>query len=549
MDNTFRDDEHHTIIRLALEHTAIIRAIIYFFDYPLYHQEIAYLVALAYVTDELPAFPYIRPMDGDISTLFRIVYPQIPTFFKSVGSWTLGWSETSSKWDLKQEVVINFLRQLLDNPNPRPISKTQKFSLADPGVKGRMWVADVDIPKPAEDNFRQIVFSCIDAMKQSNKETYYPAESCRISAEWTGYRANVAEGYRREAPHNPAETYKNILAGTTNQGVVLYQHGGAHFMMSAASHRLVVSRLCKKFGGRALSINYRLCPQNPFPSALMDALMAYIYLLYPPEGALHEPVPAEMIVLAGDSAGGHQSFSLLQLLLQINRMSAAGSLPKTIKVYGQDVSLPLPLPAGVAGSSPWLDITRCLPSLEKNAKYDYLPPPSKMDHKTYPPDEIWPANPPREDLFCNGNILCHPLVSPLAAKDWTGSPPIFFGLGEEMLADENAVIARRLIQQGIKVRWEQFEAQCHCFGMIFEGNPAAKMFMDGWSKAIKDMIESPSALQTQGTFIYAKTLVRENVDPARVIEMSDEEVYRTMNDARDKKIAGLRGEAEVLPML
>ena len=47
-------------------------------------------------------------------------------------------------------------------------------------------------------------------------------------------------------------------------------------------------------------MRYRLAPQHPFPSALLDALVSYFTLLYPPPGSIHEAVPASDIVFGGD---------------------------------------------------------------------------------------------------------------------------------------------------------------------------------------------------------------------------------------------------------
>lgn len=47
----------------------------------------------------------------------------------------------------------------------------------------------------------------------------------------------------------------------------------------------------------ALSIDYRLAPEHPFPAPLDDCVAAYKHLL-------DEGYPAENIVVAGDSCGG-----------------------------------------------------------------------------------------------------------------------------------------------------------------------------------------------------------------------------------------------------
>jgi acetyl esterase/lipase len=65
-------------------------------------------------------------------------------------------------------------------------------------------------------------------------------------------------------------------------------------------------------------------------------------------------------------------------------------------------------------------------SCEENAKFDYIPTPSAHpDGMAFPICEIWPASPPRKNFFAEDEMLCHPLVSPLGARDWSGAPPMW----------------------------------------------------------------------------------------------------------------------------
>ena len=114
--------------------------------------------------------------------------------------------------------------------------------------------------------------------------------------------------------------------------------------MDPCTHRVPVSHLSKLTSAPVLSVRYRLAPQHPFPSAIVDALVAYFSLLAPPPGSLHDPVPAKKIVLSGDSAGGNLSLALLQTLLSLRRVCP------TVRFHGKEV--PIELPAGVATISP-----------------------------------------------------------------------------------------------------------------------------------------------------------------------------------------------------
>lgn len=170
---------------------------------------------------------------------------------------------------------------------------------------------------------------------------------------------------------------------------------------------------------------------------------------------MHEAIPAEKIIFGGDSAGGNLSFALLQLLLQLHRSSEG--IP-VVRFHGRDVHIPLP--AGVSANSGWFDISRAMPSIVGNAKYDYLPP---ANHDSvgiganFPKDSIWPQNPPRGDLFCDLSLLDHPLVSVVVAESWKTSCPLWMCTGQEMLGDEDVLVAARAAGQGVKVHFEQYE--------------------------------------------------------------------------------------------
>lgn len=542
----------------------------------------------------------------DLSPLgfLRLSLPKVPLLAKSALLHTLWLSPTSTKVDLKTELVVAFIRSLLDSPTPNPISKQQAFSLKDPGIKGRMWVSKVTFPAPVESQEQDVLAlltRAIDDLKNMPNQQYTIPEVLPVEAEWTGYRPNVHKD--RERPClSEQEHYENLMNDTTSDVTILYFHGGAHYMMDPATHRPTCARLAQLTGGRCLSVRYRLAPQNPFPAALLDGLIAYLSLLRPPPGSLHKPVPASKIIFAGDSAGGNICFALLQLLLQINRTSSASNSsspnPSSFSFHANAHSLPLsiPLPAALACTSPWLDTSRSLPSITTNAPYDYLPAPL-TPHRiaTFPTCPLWPTTPPRGDLYSDLSMLTHPLVSPLAARteSWRGSPPVWFGLGEEMLADEMKVVAARIATGyggggggggGVVpvVRWEQYEGQCHCFGQIFEslGSVPAQRMMRSWAAFCRDAVDGTVSgteaeanaeanakvkgqteghadgqrqgqrQGTKGLFIRGKACDSETeVDVRTLSPFSDEDVLYAMRKAQKAREGGREGEAKILPRL
>jgi acetyl esterase/lipase len=433
------------------------------------------------------------------------------------------------------------------NSTPTPISKMQRLTTRDPGVKGKVWVSKVKFNVPEEDDVRQLLFQAIDDMG-TGQETWTKPAARPLEAEWNGYRSGAKPDEPEPVDMSEAEKYQNLMKETSSKVTILYFHGGAMYLLDPATYRGTTSRLAKETGGRVFNVRYRLSPQNPFPAALLDCFTAYLSLLYPPPGAVHDAVPASQIVFGGDSAGGTCCTALLQLLLQIHRSSSA----PTVRFHGQTVDIPLP--AGLALTSPWLDISRALPSIEAGTTYDYLPPPSLTSKREFPAETgIWPADPPRADLYCDASLLLHPLVSPLAAQDWAGAPPLFFSVGQEMLRDEDAVLARQAAEQGVSVRWREFEAMPHCFAMLLEHVSGAPVHYTEFAAFCRDVVEG-RPVETEGVLFVAKTMERRSVDVRGVTGITEEEVRRYMQEAKgrieEKMRRGMGSvSAESRPML
>jgi acetyl esterase/lipase len=463
------------------------------------------------------------PLDAARFLIFRI-----PLVLKTALFHLLKLSPTSTKWDLRTALTVTIIRDVLCNSPPSTISMQQRSTIQDPGVKGRMWVSRATIPAPPEGAIRDVLTQAIRALGTGDEEYLTPALA-PVTAEWTGYRASVPHN-APEPSISEADKYKCLMEETTTDVTLLYFHGGSYYLMDPCSHREVVASYAKLTGGRVLSVRYRLAPQNPFPSALLDALVVYLSLLYPPEGALHSPVPPSHIVFGGDSAGGNLATVLLQTILQLHRGTPDGDSPVVI-FHGKPVKVPLP--AGIALGSPSLDITRSMQSSKTHAQYDYLPPPS-INPANSPPCNIWPANPPRADLFCEGSALCHPLVSPVAAPSWRGSPPIFVSCGEELLTDECKVFAQKAARQGVTVVWEQYEAMPHCFAHILQGTLTSSQSLESYASFVTRAVQNPSEITTKGTFFAAKSLESSSVDVCNLNDTSEEDVLEGLKHAQDK---------------
>ncbi len=470
--------------------------------------------------DDGPSTP-VADLDSDNKAITLTLLPRIPLILRVILFHMLGISEQSKYLDLRTEVITRVMQSYMC-AEPISISKAQQRLTVDLEIKGRVWISKYACPAPTDTGIQDAIASAIDGLWEptADSTTFRPRmpKVVPVEAEWTGCRAGVANDARLPKI-SQQERYDEMMKGVTSPTTFLYFHGGAFWLMDPATHRMTTKQLAKRSGGRCYSVRYRLAPQNPFPSALMDALISYLTLLYPPPGAFHETVPAEHIVFAGDSSGGNLALSLLQTLLQLQRQGTP--------VFWQGEARTVPLPAGVAVNSPWMDITHSSPSCETNAAFDYLP--SLKTQLSFeqrrPRCAAWPASPPRHMIYAEDDMVIHPLVSPLLAKSWKGAPPLWICTGKELLEDEDKFTAARFYEDGAPVVFEEYEGMPHCFALLFAQIPEGKRCLEGWAGFGKRVVEGRREdNESRFTMIKAITLREVEVEFEGLKPYSMEEI-------------------------
>lgn len=88
----------------------------------------------------------------------------------------------------------------------------------------------------------------------------------------------------------------------TDAVTMLYFHGGGFVFGDLDSHDDVCADICSAAGIRVVSVDYRLAPEHPHPSAYEDALAAFRWL----------EARGDHVVLAGESAGGSLAAAVAQ---------------------------------------------------------------------------------------------------------------------------------------------------------------------------------------------------------------------------------------------
>ncbi|MGP3536425.1 alpha/beta hydrolase [Microbacterium sp. RD1] len=198
-------------------------------------------------------------------------------------------------------------------------------------------------------------------------------------------------------------------AGPRRPGTILYFHGGAWSLGAPETSLAVTGNLVARSGISALSVEYQLAPENPFPAAIEDGLTAYRALL-------DENVDPAHIVLAGDSAGG--------------------SLALTTLLKARDAGLPLP--AAVTAFSPALDLTFSGESMDAKSGIDPI----------FTRESLTPAM----RMYVGSADARDPLLSPALFADLTGVPPMLLQVGgNEVLLDDSARMAARAVAAGVDV--------------------------------------------------------------------------------------------------
>lgn len=102
-------------------------------------------------------------------------------------------------------------------------------------------------------------------------------------------------------------------------GVVLYLHGGGYVLGSPRSARPTCAVLSHHAQVPVFAAGYRRAPEHTHPAAFEDIAAAHRWLR-------DQGVPAERVVLAGDSAGAHLALSLALDLVAQGEPAPAGLL-------------------------------------------------------------------------------------------------------------------------------------------------------------------------------------------------------------------------------
>jgi len=223
------------------------------------------------------------------------------------------------------------------------------------------------------------------------------------------------------------------IADVEPGGTIFHIHGGGFALGSAGGSAGLASSLARKTGMRAVSVDYRLAPEHPYPAALQDVTAAYRALVEQADSADH-------IVVSGESAGGNLAIELL----------IAGKKEGLI------------MPAAALLFSPMTDLTVTGSSYSGKAHVD--PAISAQAIRTRAAD------------YLAGTDPADPLVSPIFA-DLSGLPPLLIQAGShEVLLDDATHLAVKAAADDVAVILDITPGVPHVFqafaALLEEGDAA-----------------------------------------------------------------------------
>jgi acetyl esterase/lipase len=230
---------------------------------------------------------------------------------------------------------------------------------------------------------------------------------------------------------------------------VLHIHGGGYIAGSAADSRRDIQELAANHNCVAISVDYRLAPETPFPGSLEDN---YVALLWMYSNAAELGIDRRRIAIKGESAGGGHAAALA--IAARDR----GEVPLCLQV------LIYPMLDDRTGST--------------------MPGPPYIGHY------IWTA---ASNRFGWTSLLGKPAGSaqppagsvPALIENLAGLPPAWIGVGSvDLFANEDVEYARRLLQAGVSTELHIVPGGYHGFDILVPQAPLSVAFAGGWNAAL-----------------------------------------------------------------
>jgi epsilon-lactone hydrolase len=212
--------------------------------------------------------------------------------------------------------------------------------------------------------------------------------------------------------------------------VMIYMHGGAFTLLSAASSLNIACLMAERTGLRLVSVDYPLAPGGNYYSMSGALLIVWDYLIAKGYGP-------DDIILFGDSAGGN-----LVLVSALRLMKERATAPAALILW-----------------SPWADLSA------KGDSYAWL---SDQDPLLCYPNILLPS----VKAYAGERDLTHPELSPVFADYPEGFPPCLIQAGtRDILLSGFIQLYQKMNVNGNKAELDLYEGLPHDFQVQLPDTP------------------------------------------------------------------------------
>jgi len=274
----------------------------------------------------------------------------------------------------------------------------------------------------------------------------------------------VQQGFARPLLPAPVVTKRSIPGPKGSPDVVVYiagakageakpamlhMHGGGYVAGSAEASRRDMQDLAAAHNCVAISVEYRLAPETPFPGSLEDNYAALQWMY---KNAAELGVDRTRIAIKGESAGGGHAAALA--IAARDR----GEVPICLQVL-------------------------VYPMLDDRTASSVAVPPSMGQY-------IWTRN---NNRFGWTSLLGRPAGSagvpvksvPARVDNLTGLAPAWIGVGSiDLFVGEDIAYGRRLMDAAVPTEMHVVPGGFHAFDIIAAEAPLSVAFAQAWSAAL-----------------------------------------------------------------
>ena len=107
--------------------------------------------------------------------------------------------------------------------------------------------------------------------------------------------------------------------------------------------------------------------------------------------------------------------------------------------------------------------------------------------------------------------------------------------GEEVATDGIKIVVKQAYEQGVKVRWRQFEGLPHVFMSLMGGLEHSKVAVAEWALFCGAVVEDRDIFKSEGQYIRVTDLSRRVVEFSERTELTREEGLQLLRRGRRKR--------------